>query len=166
MIPTLQILDGHPLQPGRTKRSHGKKTKFTRPIDGLDVDRTTDTAMLKTKSSKASTTKDGEAIKKEPRVVKLLDGADAPEQPFAALIPNQANENKLSLDSGVVGVLDGERAQGGGYKRRRGSAALSGLGSLEIGTGGPSTWDNPTSTWEAPPPMSPPKSYSRWQLKK
>jgi hypothetical protein len=96
-----------------------------------------------------------------------------PDKPFIDLIP-AAGDEKLSgtalqsQNSGVVSIINGDGKSSGRTKQHIGSTAvLDSLRQVEIGLGGPSTWDTP------PPPIVPDKrkpatasSYTRQQAKK
>lgn len=167
LVPTLQILDGHPLVPGRVKRTSGKKTKFTKATAELHDEETRDPGFTKIKSTMSSTPNDKAPVQKASGAV--VDDADPTDKPFAELIASQTKKKAATSDarqdSGVVTVVDGKKAVGGVWKRKRGSEALTGLQEPEIGTGGPSTWDDPSPLCEDSAAKLLPKSYSRWALK-
>lgn len=166
LVPTLQILDGHPLVPGKVKRRYEGKRVFSRGGDESVVEEKETQAKKKKKSS-------GE----KPKEVQQ-DEEDAPEKPFVELIikaqPAIAAEVKKVTDvrqeSGVVAVIDGKKKETGGiWRRKQGIAALAALKEPEIGTGGPSSWDAPVEPPAAVPvaaKQAPTTTYSRWALKK
>lgn len=166
LVPTLQILDGHPLVPGRVKRTSGKKAKFIKAAAELHEE-TRDTGFMKIKSTMSSSPKNKAPVQKASGAV--VEDADPTDKPFAELITSQtkrkATTSAAQQDSGVVAVVDVKKDMGGVWKRKRGSEALTGLQEPEIGTGGPSTWDDPSPHCEDSAAKLPPKSYSRWALK-
>ena len=167
LVPTLQILDGHPLVPGRVKRTSGKKTKFIKATAELHDEETRDTGLTKIKSTMSSKPNDKAPVQKGPGAV--VEDVDPTDKPFAELITSQTKRkgaaSDAQQDSGVVAVVDGKKDAGGVWKRKRGGEALTGLREQEIGTGGPSTWDDPSPVCEDSAAKLLPKSYSRWALK-
>ena len=171
LVPTLQILDGHPLVPGKVKRKYEGQKTFSKVTDESTVEAKQDTIGDQTKRKKAKSIADGPK-KQGSQDPKDLQDEDAPDKPFAELIKAQPSETKelpdARQDSGVVAVIDGKKGPGGVWKRKRGIEALAMLKEPEIGTGGPSSWDTPSitvmnDTTAAKPPTA---SYSRWALKK
>lgn len=160
LVPTLQILDGHPLVPGKVKRRYEGKRVFSRGEGEQSV-----VEEKETQAKKAKKKISGEKPK-------LEDEDDAPEKPFVELITKaQPAEVKKVTDvrqeSGVVAVIDANKKQTGGiWRRKQGIAALAAFKEPEIGTGGPSSWDAPVEAPAAVAPVAPTTTYSRWALKK
>lgn len=168
LVPTLQILDGHPLVPGKVKRKYEGKKVFSKVRDESVVEDKQDTIRDQAQKKIKSTTADEPM--EQGRRTKDVQDEDAPDKPFVELIKAQPSETKKSSgfrqDSGVVAVIDGKKDAVGVWKRKRGIEALTALKEPEIGTGGPSSWDTPSVTNDAAPAKQPPTTYSRWALKK
>ncbi|KAG0569496.1 hypothetical protein KC19_6G094600 [Ceratodon purpureus] len=171
LVPTLQILDGHPLVPGKVKRKYEGKKPSSKMTDESVGGPKRDTNGDQTKRTKVNSIADG-AKEKGSRPPKDSQDEDAPDKPFVELIKAQPTEVKrlsdIRQDSGVVAVIDGKKDVGGVWKRKRGIEALTLLKEPEIGTGGPSSWDTPGAaiTNDVAAAKLPPTSYSRWALKK
>jgi hypothetical protein len=87
------------------------------------------------------------------------EDSDMPDKPFIDLIPADGDE-KLSgtalqsQDSGVVSIINGDGKSGRTKQHIGSTSVLDSLRQVEIGLGGPSTWDTP------PPPIVPDKRKS------
>lgn len=171
LVPTLQILDGHPLVPGKVKRKYEGKKTFSKVTDESAVEGKQDAIGDQTKRKKIKSIADGPK-EQGPRAPKDLPNEDASDKPFVELIKAQPTETKrlsdVRQDSGVVAIIDGKKDSGGVWKRKRGIEAVTLLKEPEIGTGGPSSWDTPSTgiTNDAAAAKPPSTSYSRWALKK
>lgn len=169
LVPTLQILDGHPLVPGKVKRKYEVKKAFSKATDESVLESKQDTIGDQTKRKKVASISDG-SNEQASRALKDLQDEDASDKPFVELIKAQPIETKrlsdARQDSGVVAVIDAKKEAAGVWRRKRGIEALTLLKEPEIGTGGPSSWDTPSITNDAVAPKPPPTSYSRWALKK
>lgn len=175
LIPSLQIFDGRPLQPFHKKRPIVKKAKSLKLSNDSGTDQKEEKPAKKKKSQKLVEAKeDVEETKGAiPTTAHNQEDSDMPDKPFIDLIP-AAGDKKLSgtalqsQDSGVVSIINGDGKSSGRTKQHIGSTAvLDSLRQVEIGLGGPSTWDTP------PPPIVPDKrksatasSYTRQQAKK
>jgi len=164
LVPTLQILDGHPLVPGKVKRKYEGKKVFSKVRDESVVEEKQDQVKKKLKSTPDIPKDQG---------TKGSQDEDAPGKPFVELIKSQPVDAKrppdVRQDSGVVAVIDVKKEIVGVWKRKRGMEALTALKEPEIGTGGPSSWDLPSSTNDAAAAAEAkqiPTTYSRWALKK
>lgn len=165
LIPTLQILDGHPLVPGKVKRKYEGKKTFSKVTNEAVVEHGQDAVGDQTKRKKVMA---GGLKEQGPRPPKDVQDEDASDKPFVELVKAPAAETKrvsdVRQDSGMIAVIDGEKGAGGVWKRKRGIEALTLFKEPEIGSGGLSSWDTPTNDAVAAQP--PPTSYSRWALKK
>jgi len=172
LVPTLQILDGHPLIPGKVKRKYEVKKAFSKVRDESVVEDKQDQAK-EDRQDRAKKKIKSTADKPTVQGTKDLQDEDASDKPFVDMITAQSAETKrtpdVRQDSGVVAVIDVKKEAVGVWKRKRGIEALTALREPEIGTGGPSSWDTPSSTSDAaaaPVATQPPTTYSRWALKK
>lgn len=168
LVPTLQILDGHPLVPGKVRRKYGEeKTSKASDEPVAKANLTTITNQTKAKKMKPTEVKPKE---QESRAQKEMQDEDSPGKSFVELIQTYPIETKKASDthqdSGVIAVIEAKKAPVGVWKRKRGIEALTLLKEPEIGTGGPSSWDTPNVTVEAPVVKQLSASYSRWALKK
>ncbi|CAM6122081.1 unnamed protein product [Calypogeia fissa] len=185
-LPQLQILDGHPLQD--LHKSKGKKSKRKDMSSTHHKKSGPDSG-----NSEGHEGSEPKSIRKSTKNTKDLQaGEDSKDIPFAdiisapelILVPKTGvndlknggmkdgrPQKKRKDDSGVVSVLDVAKGRPLGANSRKVAALLT--QELEVGVGGPSTWDEPgvsvpsahnTAQMQIENVES--KPYSRWALKK
>lgn len=177
LVPTLQILDGHPLVPGKVKRKYeGLKKPLPKPR-GSSLPDQADEPKKKLKTF-------GEDPKTPSKPTKESQAEDAPEKPFLELInpkplgatgakKKPSDDVRPEEDSGLVAVIEGQKKREavGVWKRKRGVEALTAMAKeVEVGAGGASTWDDMPMPMNRAPAVeavaATATSYSRWALKK